>query len=271
MSAPAAELRDLALDVGRQAAALVRRRREQPVEVADTKSSSVDVVTEADRASEELIHRLLTAARPDDAFLGEEGGTAEGTTGVRWVVDPIDGTVNFLYGLPQYAVSIAAEQDGTVVAGVVINAATGAEYAGVLGGGSTRDGRPLTVRPTPPLAETLVITGFSYDAALRGLQAAAVTRLLPLVRDIRRLGSCALDLCHLAEGSADAYLEEGVNLWDHAAAGLVAREAGARTLLVTGVGGRELLVAAPEPGFDGFLAAVTEAGFMASPPPGTAE
>ena len=262
MSSPT-ELRALALGVAREAAALVRGRREHPVEVADTKSSSVDVVTEADRASEALIHGLLSAARPDDAFLGEEGGSAEGSTGVRWVVDPIDGTVNFLYGLPQYAVSIAAEQDGTVVAGVVVNAATGVEYAAALGEGSTRDGLPLTVRQTPPLSETLVITGFSYDAGLRGLQAAAVARLLPRVRDIRRLGSCALDLCHLAEGSADAYLEEGVNLWDHAAAGLVAREAGARTLMVTGVGGRELLVAAPEAGFEGFLAAATEAGFLA--------
>ncbi|MEO5853732.1 MAG: inositol monophosphatase family protein [Nocardioides sp.] len=262
-SADPVELRDLALAVARQAAALVRERREQPVEVADTKSSSVDVVTEADRASERLIYDQLTAVRPDDAFLGEEGGSSEGTTGVRWVVDPIDGTVNFLYGLPQYAVSIAAERDGVAVAGVVVNAATGVEYAAALGEGATRDGRPLTVRPTPPLAERLVFTGFSYDAALRGLQAAAVTRLLPRVRDIRRLGSCALDLCHLAEGSADAYLEEGVNLWDHAAAGLVAREAGARTLMLTGVGGRELLVAAPEAGFEEFLAAVTEAGFVA--------
>jgi len=263
VSTPPTELLDLALDVGRQAAALVRRRREQPVEVADTKSSSVDVVTEADRASEELIHRLLTGARPGDAFLGEEGGTADGTTGVRWVVDPIDGTVNFLYGLPQYAVSIAAEQDGTVVAGVVINAATGAEYAAVLGGGSTRDGRPLAVRATPPLAERLVITGFNYDARVRSLQARAAARLLPRVRDIRRLGSSALDLCFVAEGYADAYVEEGVHLWDHAAGALVAREAGATTRLVPGVGGMEVMVAAPEAGFDEFFEAVAEAGFLA--------
>ena len=256
-------LRDLAVEVAREAAALVRERRERPVVVADTKSSSVDVVTEADRASEELIHTLLAEARPDDAFLGEEGGSAEGTTGVRWVVDPIDGTVNFLYGLPQYAVSIAAEQDGVVVAGVVVNAATGVEYAAVLDHGSTCDGRPLTVRHTPPLSERLVITGFGYDASLRAVQAAAVARLLPVVRDIRRLGSCALDLCHLAEGAADAYLEEGVNLWDHAAAGLIAREAGAHTRMLPGAGGREVLVAAPEAGFEEFLAAVTEAGFLA--------
>ena len=263
MSASPVELCDLALDVARQAAALVHDRGGRTVEVADTKSSITDVVTEADRASEKLIHDLLTAARPDDAFLGEEGGSARGTTGVRWIVDPIDGTVNFLYGLPQYAVSIAAEQDGVIVAGVVINAATGVEYAATLGDGATRDGRSLAVRATPPLGERLVLTGFHYDAELRGLQAAAVARLLPRVRDIRRLGSCALDLCHLAEGSADAYLEEGASLWDHAAGALIARESGATTRILRGVGGRELLVAAPGAGFEEFLAAATEAGFLA--------
>lgn len=262
-AATATGLRDLALEVAREAAALVRERRGSPVAVADTKSSSVDVVTEADRASEELIHALLTEARPHDAFLGEEGGSAEGTTGVRWVVDPIDGTVNFLYGLPEYAVSIAAERGGVVVAGVVVNAATGAEYAAALGSGATRDGRTLAVRPTPPLAERLVVTGFGYSSSLRAVQAAAVIRLLPVVRDIRRLGSSALDLCHLAEGAVDAYVEEGLNLWDHAAAGLIAREAGAHTRVLPGAGGGEVLVAAPAAGFEEFLTAVTDAGFLA--------
>ena len=197
------------------------------MEVADTKSSVVDVVTEADRASEALIRSLLARARPDDAFLGEEGSDDAGTSGVRWVVDPIDGTVNFLYDLPQYAVSIAAERDGEAVAGVVVNAATGVEYAAALGAGATRDGRPIAVRGTVPLAERLIFTGFSYDADRRAVQAAALVRLLPRVRDVRRLGSCALDLCHVAEGQADGYVEEAVNLWDHAAGGLIAREAGA--------------------------------------------
>jgi len=179
--------------------------------------------------------------------------------------------VNFLYGLPHYAVSIAAEVDGQVVAGVVQNAATGVVYAAALGAGATRDGVPLTVRGTPPLHQRLVITGFGYDPGLRRLQAAALARLLPRVRDIRRLGSCALDLCHVAEGVADAYVEEGVNIWDHAAGGLVAREAGARTVLLTGVGGGEILVCAPAPGFDEMLAAVTDAGFLSSSVNGAGE
>jgi len=132
------QLRDLAVEVAAAAATLVRERRLLGVEVADTKSSDVDVVTEADRASEELVSRLLAARRPDDGFLGEEGEHRPGSTGVRWIVDPIDGTVNFLYGLPYYAVSIAAEVDGRVVAGVVQNAATGVVYAAALGAGATR-------------------------------------------------------------------------------------------------------------------------------------
>ena len=265
------ELADLALETARAAAALVRDRATREVTVADTKSSSVDVVTEADRASEELVRRLLRERRPDDGFLGEEESEEAGTSGVRWVIDPIDGTVNFLYGLPQYAVSIAAEWRGEVVAGVVVNAATGVEYvAHVSSGGTaeaTRDGRPIGVRGPAPLSQRLVATGFSYDASLRELQAQALVRLLPRVRDIRRLGSCALDLCHVAEGSVDAYVEEGVNLWDHAAGALVARAAGARTELTRGVGGRDLLVCAPSHGFDEFRDAVQQAGYAARKPP----
>ncbi len=260
------ELARLALATARSAAELVRGRAEVGVRVAATKSSKIDIVTEADRASEELIRRLLARARPDDAFLGEEGDDQAGTSGVRWIIDPIDGTVNFLYGIPQYAVSIAAEVDGEVVAGVVLNAATGTEYVAHLlpggGGVATRDARPIGVRPPAPLSHRLVATGFNYDAGLRELQARAMVRLLPRVRDIRRLGSCALDLCHVAEGLVDAYVEEGVHDWDHAAGGLVARVAGARTELTTGAGGRDLLICAPDHGFDEFRAAVVEAGFL---------
>lgn len=258
-----AELRDLACEVAREAAALVRQRRQEGVEVADTKSSDVDVVTEADRASEALIVGLLSARRPEDGFLGEEGSDRAGTSGVRWIIDPIDGTVNFLYGLPQYAVSVAAERDGTVVAGAVVNAATGVEYAAALGGGATRDGVPLRVRGPAPLHQRLVLTGFGYDSDLRAVQAAATALLLPRVRDIRRLGSCALDLCHVAEGTADAYVEEGTQVWDRAAGGLVAREAGARLELTAGAGGREVVVCAPDHGFVEFRDAVRRAGFLA--------
>ncbi|WP_109506258.1 inositol monophosphatase family protein [Nocardioides speluncae] len=258
----AGELLQLARQVASEAAALVQARRAAGVSVAATKSSDVDIVTEADRASEELIQRLIRAARPDDGFVGEEGGAASGSTGVRWIVDPIDGTVNFLYGLPQYAVSIAAELDGQVVAGVVRNAATGVEYAATRGGGATRDGRPIGVRAPAPLARRLIFTGFNYDAEVRTAQAVAAARLLPRVRDLRRLGSCALDLCHVAEGAADGYVEEGVHEWDYAAGALIAEEAGARVEVLAGQCGRPAVVCAPSHGFDEFLSAVRDSGFL---------
>ncbi|MDO9497160.1 MAG: inositol monophosphatase family protein [Nocardioides sp.] len=259
------ELADLALEAARLAATLVRARAADGVTVAATKTSDIDVVTEADRAAETLIRDTIRARRPDDAFLGEEGDDEAGTTGVRWVIDPIDGTVNFLYGLPQFAVSIAAEVDGRVVAGVVLNAATGTEYVARTEDGRTvarRDGRPIAVRAPAPLSHRLLATGFSYDREVRVRQAEALTRLIPHVRDVRRLGSCALDLCLVAEGSLDGYVEEGVNLWDHAAGGLIARAAGARTAIGTGVGGMSLLLCGPAHGFDELAQAVEDAGFV---------
>lgn len=263
------ELLGVALDAARAAADLVRGHARGEVTVAATKSSDVDVVTEADRSAERLIRDRLATARPDDALLGEEGDDVAGTSGVRWVIDPIDGTVNFLYGLPQYAVSVAAEVAGEVVAGVVLNIATGVEFtayvdeAGVIR--SRRDGTPVRVRPTVPLAERLVSTGFGYDAGLRELQARALVHLVPRIRDIRRLGSCALDLCHVADGTLDGYVEEGVNLWDHAAGGLVARGAGARVEVATGAGGGRLILCAPADGFDELRLLVAEAGYLQDP------
>lgn len=267
------ELRDLALVVGRDAVALARRMRDGGIAVADTKSSTVDVVTAADRASEELIRSRILAVRPDDAIMGEEGEDHPGTSGVRWIVDPIDGTVNYLYGLPDWAVSIAAEVDGEVVAGVVINGSSGVEYAAARGAGATRAGRPIGVRPTPPLAERLVLTGFGYRSDVRAHQAACVAALLPRVRDIRRMGSCALDLCHVADGSGDAYVEEGPSPWDYAAGGLVLAEAGGRFGLLAGrlhevaPGGPRLalVVGAPADGWDTFVEALEGAGFLAVP------
>ena len=190
MTATGLELHDLALTTARSAVELVRGGAERGVTVAATKSSDVDVVTETDRSVEQHIRDALLAARPDDAVVGEEGDDEPGTSGVRWIVDPIDGTVNFLYGIPQYAVSIAAELDGTVVAGVVVNAATGVEWTaytetdGSLVG--RRDGQPIDVRPTVALGQMLVGTGFSYLPEQRELQAAQLLRLLPRIRDIRR-------------------------------------------------------------------------------------
>jgi len=259
----------IAVDSARAAAELVRERSRGEVTVSATKSSDVDVVTEADRAAERLIRDRLAGSRPDDALMGEEGDDVAGSTGVRWVVDPIDGTVNFLYGLPQYAVSIAAEVDGVVVAGVVLNIATRVEFTayadedGVVR--SRRDGEPIRVRATVPLAERLVSTGFAYDARLRELQAQALVHLVPRVRDIRRLGSCALDLCHVAEGTLDGYLEEGVNLWDHAAGGLVAQGAGATVEVTTGAGGGRFVLCAPADGFAELRSVVVAAGYLSAP------
>jgi myo-inositol-1(or 4)-monophosphatase len=236
-----AQLRDLAIEIAEEAAALVARGRASAGEHVDVKSSPVDVVTAVDKASEELIVARLAAARPDDGVLGEEGASRAGTSGVRWVVDPIDGTVNFLYGVPAYAVSIAAEVDGVVRAGVVLNVATGELFTATSGGGAFLSSpllaQPVHLRGSSPvsLEQTLVATGFSYRAEQRRAQGEAVARLLPQVRDIRRFGSAALDLCAAAAGRVDAYYELELNAWDYAAGALVAAEAG---LTVTGLPGR---------------------------------
>ena len=260
------ELLEVALEAARAAAALVRERQAAGVTVAATKSSDVDVVTQADRDSEALVRETIRAARPDDAFLGEEGDDEPGTSGVRWIIDPIDGTVNFLYGLPEYAVSIAAERDGHVVAGVVVNAATGVEYTAYREGDdvvSRRGAEPLRVRADVPLAQRLLATGFSYEAASRETQARALVALLPQVRDIRRHGSCALELCHVAEGRLDGYYEAGVHLWDYAAGALIAQGAGARIEALPGFGGKILVVCGPAAGYDRLRDAVLAAGLGA--------
>lgn len=268
MSTPDARaLLALALRAARAGGEHAAAARDRGVEVAATKTSDVDIVTAADRETERIVRDLLLGDRPDDAILGEEGSSVEGTSGVRWVVDPIDGTVNYLYGLGQYAVSIAAEHDGQVVAGVVLDVAKDQAYAAVrLPDGtveSTVDGRPLAVRGPAPLGQRLIATGFSYEPERRGVQGPAVARLLTRIRDIRRLGSCALDLCAVAAGRVDGYLEEGVNPWDHAAGGLIAEGAGARWELAPGAGGANLLVCAPTHGFEDLRAAAREAGFFA--------
>ena len=233
-------LLDLAVAVAREAATLVARGRDGAAEHVDVKSSPVDVVTAVDTAAEALIVSRLVGARPDDGVLGEEGASRDGTSGVRWVIDPIDGTVNFLYDLPAYAVSIAAEVAGEVVAGVVHNVATGEVFTATRGGGAhrTSPGRPDPVRLAgsrpASLEQTLVGTGFGYRVEQRRAQGAVVAALLPRVRDIRRYGSSALDLCAVAAGRIDAYYELDLNPWDHAAGALVAAEAG---LVVAGLPG----------------------------------
>ncbi len=259
-----AELRHVAETVAGEAAALVRRHAASPVSVADRKTSHTDVVTAADHAAEELLGRRLRELRPGDGFLGEEGGRRPSETGITWVVDPIDGTVNFLYGIPQYAVCVAAVDDDEIsLAGVVVDVPRGEVYSAARGQGSTLDGVALSVRPVAPMTERLVITGFQYQKRIRELQGDAVRLLLSRVRDVRRQGSAALDLCSVAAGRADAYVEEGLHLWDRAAASLVAEEAGARVSLHTGVGGMEAVLCAPADGHDDLLAVVAECGFLA--------
>ncbi|MGW3273479.1 inositol monophosphatase family protein [Streptomyces kronopolitis] len=223
------ELLELALEAARRASDLLRDGRPADLGVAATKSSPIDVVTEMDLASEKLITGFLAEHRPDDGFLGEEGASSDGTSGVRWVIDPIDGTVNYLYGLPSWAVSIAAEKDGEAVVGVVAAPMRGETYQAVLGRGAFNNGERLHHRPAPPLSEALLGTGFAYLAERRAAQAEVLRTLLPQVRDIRRGGSAAIDLCDVACGRLDAYYERGLNPWDLAAGALIAREAGALT------------------------------------------
>jgi myo-inositol-1(or 4)-monophosphatase len=237
----------LATDLAEQAGALALSMREG-VEVETTKSTPTDVVTAADSASEALIVDGLRAARPGDGVLGEEGADDAGTTGVRWVIDPVDGTVNFLYGLPHWAVSIAAEVDGQVLVGVVHDPAKRETYAAVRGRGATLDGRPLRCTQVTDLTQALVATGFSYDSRRREAQAQHLTTVLPRVRDIRRAGAGALDLCAVAAGRVDAYYEQAMSYWDWAAGALVAREAGARVGGLRGRAEGSALVVAAGPG-----------------------
>jgi fructose-1,6-bisphosphatase/inositol monophosphatase family enzyme len=236
-----------------------RRSAGRPGVVA-TKSSPTDVVTEADRTAEAMITERLLGERPGDAILGEESGLhgGAGTARVRWIVDPLDGTVNFLYGLPDFAVSIAAELDGAIVAGVVHVPERGEVFTAVTGGGAwlhtaVRPAARLHCNQGVPLARALVATGFGYAAGRRRVQGEVVAALLPVVRDIRRGGSAAVDLCSLAAGRVDAFYERGVNYWDIAAGGLVATEAGAT---VGGLGGQppgSSLTIAAGPGLFGEL------------------
>ena len=229
-----AALLELACAVALEAGELLRSGHGE-VRVVETKSSPTDIVTQMDQAAEELIRRRILTARPGDAILGEEGGQpdAVGDGGVRWVVDPLDGTVNYLYGLPDWAVSIGAEVDGAVVAGAVSVPVRGSLFSARAGGGAwlQQGGAAATALACTtgvPLARALVGTGFGYASARRAVQGRVVAALLPQVRDIRRGGSAAVELCSVAAGRLDAFYERGLNPWDVAAGGLIAQEAGAR-------------------------------------------
>lgn len=224
-----AALLQLASDVAREAGALVKAGRRDGVHALTTKSSVTDMVTEFDRASEKLIVQRLTAARPDDGIIGEEGTSTPGTSGVDWLIDPIDGTTNFLYDLPGYAVSIAAtDRHGTLV-GVVYVPSLDELFTARRGNGAMLNGAPIRCGDLDQLGSALVGTGFSYLPDRRAAQAARIARLIPHVRDIRRFGAAAVDLCFVAMGRLDVYFEEHLGPWDLAAGELIAREAGCRT------------------------------------------
>ncbi|HEY3871016.1 MAG TPA: inositol monophosphatase family protein [Actinocrinis sp.] len=229
-----AALLELARAAAGEAARLVVERRPADLGVARTKSSPTDVVTEMDTSAEKLIKQIIRESRPRDGFLAEEGGSEPGTSAVRWVVDPIDGSVNYLYGLQAWSVSIGVEVDGVTVAGVVAAPSYSEEYTALLGSGSWCNGQRLRIRPAVGLEDALVATGFGYLAERRARQGQIVGALLPRIRDIRRAGSAALDMCSVAAGRVDGYFERGTQDWDRCAAALIAQEAGA---LVGGLGG----------------------------------
>ncbi len=262
-------LLELALDLAGQASALLVDALRRPSTGIDTKSSVNDMVTDADRASEALIVAGILASRPDDAILAEEGASRPGTSGVRWVIDPLDGTTNYMYGLPAWAVSIAAEVDGVVEVGVVADPSHGEVYSAVRSEGGARcNGLPIAVSGATVLATSLIGTGFAYKAERRGEQARALPGLLPAVRDVRRLGAAALDLCLVACGRLDGYFETGLQPWDRAAGELIATMAGAVVCGYDGGPPSRASVVAASPGIvEELLATLAAAGVTADPDP----
>jgi myo-inositol-1(or 4)-monophosphatase len=238
VSADAGELLELAEEAARTAGELLRVRFEAGRETkVASKSTPTDPVSEADLASQHAIRELLASRRGEDAFLGEEEGADQrGSSGIRWVVDPLDGTVNYLYGIPQWCVSIAAFDEQGALAGVVHDPLRGETFTARRGAASACNGAELPWRGerVVALGQSLLATGFAYDPALRAKQGRLVARLLPLVRDIRRFGSAALDLAWTAMGRHDAFFERGVKLWDTAAGVLVCEGAGLLALEVDG-------------------------------------
>ncbi|UFS61178.1 inositol monophosphatase family protein [Subtercola endophyticus] len=232
---------ELARRIAVEAAELAARRRAAGVEVAASKSSPEDVVTFADREVELFIRSSLADARPNDGFFGEEStdSASAGTSGLTWVVDPIDGTVNYLYGIPAYNISIAVvegdanPQTWRALAGCVVNPVLGEVFTATDARGAFLGQQQLHVNPLLDLSQALVGTGFSYSSDIRVKQGLVLAGLIGQVRDIRRIGAAALDLCNVAAGRLDAYYERGLSPWDHAAGALIAREAGA---LVKGFG-----------------------------------
>ncbi|PKQ33906.1 MAG: inositol monophosphatase [Actinobacteria bacterium HGW-Actinobacteria-11] len=255
----AGELGELATEIAREAGDLALRRRQEGVRLAATKSTLADIVTEADREVEALIRDRLRAARAEDGFLGEESGAEVGTSGITWVVDPIDGTVNYAYGIPAYNVSIAAvrgepdPESWEALAAAVNAPALGEIFTAALGHGAWSDGARLSVTAETP-AGALLGTGFGYDPATHEGDLATVARVMPMARDVRRMGAAALDLAYVAAGRLDGYFERGLRPWDHAAGGLLVSEAGGVVSRTDVESPRPMLVAAGRGVHDRLLA-----------------
>ncbi|MFT4157919.1 MAG: inositol monophosphatase family protein [Microbacterium sp.] len=245
---PEIELGELAADVAAEAGGLARQRREQGVRLAATKSSLADIVTEADREVEQLIRDRLSAARPGDGFLGEESDADAGTTGITWVVDPIDGTVNYAYGIPAYSVSIAAVRGDAVpgkweaLAAAVFAPAHDELFSAALGHGARCGAQQLAVTAETP-AGALLATGFGYDPSTHDGDLETVRRVMPMARDLRRSGSAALDLAYVAAGRLDGFFERGLKPWDFAAGALLVTEAGGRVSRFEEASARPMLIA----------------------------
>ena len=246
----------IAVELSEEAGELLRQGQSRVRTVVETKSTWTDMVTEMDRASEALVVEALRARRPDDGILGEEGSERTGTSGVRWVIDPLDGTTNYLYGFPSFGVAIGVEVDGLPIAGAVRDVPHGETFWAVRGGGSFLGERRLGITSTATLATALVGTGFGYDPERRAIQANTLQAVLPNVRDVRRAGAAAIDVCWVAAGRLDAFYEVGLAPWDWSASSLVASEAGARTERFDD----GLHVAAPPQLFDGLLDLVRSRG-----------
>jgi myo-inositol-1(or 4)-monophosphatase len=256
------ELLALAERAARAAGEELLVRAEQPHRVS-TKSTPTDLVSEADKVAETVIREVILGARPDDGFVGEEGSREQDRSGVTWVVDPLDGTVNYLFGDREWSVSIAAVDDEGPLVGAVMEPVTGRMWTAIRGGGAWRDGLEISARCTPELADAMVLAGLSYDAAQRRRQMEMFTDVAPGVRDLRRHGSAALELCRVAEGTADAYIESPIFRWDIAAGALIAREAGARVHVTHLDEVRRSVLAATPFIFEELLALLQPSGFGA--------
>lgn len=221
------DMLDLATEIAHEAGALLRSYAGRSDLEVGTKSTDTDPVSAADRAAEHLISQRIAVARPDDGMVGEEqAGDRPGTTGVRWVVDPLDGTVNYLYGIPQYSVSIGVEGEDGPLVGVVYDPSRDETFAARRGRGATLDGSRIEITPPASFAAALIASGYAYDATMRRQQATMLADLIGDIRDIRRFGSAALDLSWVAAGRWDGYAEFALNHWDRSAGGLIVSEAG---------------------------------------------